>query len=195
MRKKNRKTFIFACKLTIFSLFIIGFFAIISETFKVNKNITYDVGKNRAVKAIHLVSKYIPEKTEIKTVNTFSALLKYAPTNPIKFTGTMTGYGPDCAGCSGYLGCPPRHNAKNGNIYFKDNEYGKIRIVASDQRIPCGTIIKVDNLRQYDSFYAIVLDRGGAIKETLFDLLFKSEKEASSLGRAKASYTIVRWGW
>lgn len=195
MKKKNERNLVYISRLLVVIMFIIGFFMIMSDSFKVYTNLTYDISKNRSVKAIHLVSKYVAEETETKAVNTFGELLQYAKTNPVKFQGTMTGYGPDCIGCSGYLACPPRHNAKNGNIYFNDNTYGTIRIIAGDKSIPCGTIVKVEGLRKYDTFYAIVLDRGGAIKGTLFDLLYTSSSEAIKLGRANATYTIVRWGW
>lgn len=176
-------------------VFIIGSFIIIGNSFGTYTSVTYDISKNRSIKAIHLVSKYVLEEVETKTVSSFSEVLDNAETNPVSFTGTMTGYGPDCEGCGGRVGCSPYQNVKNGNIYFNDNEFGKIRIVAGDSKIPCGTIIRVSNLRNYDEFYAIVLDRGGAIKGTLFDLLFVSEKDALTLGRATATYTIVRWGW
>ena len=48
--------------------------------------------------------------------------------------------------------------------------------------------------RKYKDFYAIVLDRGGAIKGNLMDLLFVSEKSVD-IGRENVKYTIVRWGW
>ena len=195
MKKKKNKNLIFISRLAIVIIFVISFFTIISNTFKTYTNLTYDVSKNRSVKAIHLVSKYVPEETETKTVTTFNELLKYAKTNPVKFNGRMTGYGPDCVGCSGNLACPPRHNAKNGNIFFRDNEYGKVRILAGDKNIPCGTIVQVTGLKGYKPFYAVVLDRGSAITGTLFDLLFTSETQARSVGRTNATYTIVRWGW
>jgi len=192
MKKINKKIIL---RLTIIIVFIISFFSIIGNSFKTYTTLTYDISNNRSIKAIHLVSKYVLEETEVKTVATFNELLTYAKTNPVTFDGTMTGYGPDCEGCGGRVGCSPYQNVKNGNIYFNDNEFGKVRIVAGDKNIPCGTIIKVNNLRKYGEFYAIVLDRGGAIKGTLFDLLFATEKEATPLGRANATYTIVRWGW
>lgn len=195
MKKRKISRIDLISRLTIVTIFIIGIFTIIGNSFNIYTNETYDISKNRSVKAVHLVSKYVLEETETKTVTTFNEVLSYAKTNPVTFTGTMTGYGPDCEGCGGRVGCSPYQNVKNGNIYFKDNEFGKVRIIAGDKNIPCGTIIKVSGLRSYGDFYAIVLDRGGAIKGTLFDLLFVSEKDASSLGRATATYTIVRWGW
>ena len=195
MKKKKERNLIFISRLAVVVVFVISFFVLMSGEFKVNTNLTYDLSKNNSMKAINLVSKYVPEETETKVVDTFNEMLKYAKTNPVKFEGTMTGYGPDCVGCGGTLACPPRHNAKNGNIYFNDNEYGKLRILAGDKNIPCGTIVKVENVKNYGPFYAIVLDRGGAIKGTLFDLLFTSETKTSGFGRRTATYTIVRWGW
>lgn len=200
MEKENKRFISYISRLFIVVIFVMGFFVILSKGYQVNTNITYDMSKNRSVKAVHLVSKYIPEQiipevVETKTVSSIEELLKYVKTNPVNFQGTMTGYGPDCEGCGGRVSCPPRPNVKNGNIYYNDSQYGKIRIVAADKNIPCGTIVKVDGVRNYGTFYAIVLDRGGVIKGTLFDLLFASEKESSALGRANAVYTIARWGW
>lgn len=195
MKKRRNRRFNIIVRSSIIILFIISAFTIVGTSFNVYSIVTYDISKNRSMQAVHLVSKYVLEETEVKTVTTFSDIITYASTNPVTFTGTMTGYGPDCEGCGRRVGCSPYQNVKNGNIYFTDNEYGKIRIIAGDKSIPCGTIIKVEKLRKYETFYAIVLDRGSAIKGTLFDLLFVSEKDATSLGRASATYTIVRWGW
>jgi len=195
MKVKKKKSIFFITKLFVVLVFIVSFFSVISDNFKVHTSLTYDVSKNRSVQAMHLVSKYVLEEVETITVSNFNDMLTVAPTNPVIFTGTMTGYGPDCEGCGGRVGCSPYQNVKNGNIYFNDNDFGKVRIIAGDKKIPCGTIIKISNLRNYDEFYAIVLDRGGAIKGTLFDLLYAKEKDAIALGRASATYMIVRWGW
>ena len=102
--------------------------------------------------------------------------------------GTMSAYGPDCAGCSGYLA--NGHYAGGGNIYYEDATYGVVRIVAGDRHYKTGSIIKVSGSKLGD-FNAIVLDRGGGIgfgKRFLFDLLFASEAEASQFG---TSYDVV----
>ena len=112
----------------------------------------------------------------------------------MEFNGTITGYGPDCEGCSGVLACPPHMNVLN-NIYYSDNEYGKIRILAADPSIPCGSIIKVSN---YDNqeFIGIVLDRGRDIHGLTMDLLFESENTNSYLGRRyNINFKIERWGY
>lgn len=158
--------------------------------------VTYNINSARSVQAVHLVSKYNPEVEEIKYVKTFAEVLKYGPTTPVKFNGVMTGYGPDCVGCSGFTGCSPRQNVKNGNIYFKDNTYGKVRIVASSAKIPCGSIVKISNSTlSKNPIIAIVLDRGGAIQGTKMDFLEESEKKALRVGKQTVTYEIVRWGW
>ncbi len=114
------------------------------------------------------------------------------------YKGKITGYGPDCYGCttsetaSGmYIG--------GGNIYYQDNNFGKIRIVAADKRYPFGTIVRISNLSIYqEPILAVVLDRGGAIgdgKQANFDLLFESEAKASVVGLTTANFEILRLGY
>lgn len=113
------------------------------------------------------------------------------------FVGILTSYGPDCIGCSGIIGCGTGQNAKNGNIYYNDKVFGKIRIVAADPVYPCGTIIKMSNLYfSSDPIIAIVLDRGGAVKGQKFDLLYETEKPGGTNGTQKdVNFEILRWGW
>ncbi len=49
------------------------------------------------------------------------------------FIGQLTGYGPDCTGCSGKTSSG--QIVTNGNIYYTDAYYGKVRILASDKKI------------------------------------------------------------
>ena len=151
-------------------------------------------------------SRILPITTNIQdtfqVVNKFvkvtstEEILKH-PNEKIEFSGTLTGYGPDCVGCSGNLGCAPHPNVHNGNIYFEDTSYGKIRILAADPSIPCGSIIKVSNYPYITGdFYGIVLDRGSAIKGLTMDLLYNSEQETRNLGRAyNINFQIERWGY
>ena len=114
------------------------------------------------------------------------------------YNGIITAYGPDCIGCtsgrtaSGY-------KVSNGNIYYHDKKYGKVRIVAADKSLPFGTIVRIKNLSVFkEPILAIVLDRGGAIgfrKKVYFDLLYKSEKETIPFGRRKATFEILRRGY
>lgn len=114
--------------------------------------------------------------------------------------GTLVGYGPDCVGCTSnktasgyYIG--------EGNIYYDDASYGKVRIVAGDYSYPFGTIVKISNVDYFNDvpFYAIVLDRGGDIgknKKHLFDLLFAKEVDAYPMGKEiNIKYEIVRLGY
>lgn len=114
-------------------------------------------------------------------------------------TGKMSGYGPDCYGCtsnrtaSGYY-------VGDGNIYYEDETYGKIRIVSADSKYSFGTIVRISNISfQNEPIIAIVLDRGGAIgldKKIQFDLLFEKEAEASLIGIEKnVSFEILRLGY
>ena len=107
--------------------------------------------------------------------------------------GSLSGYGPDCVGCSGYLASG--RYVGNGNITYYDSQYGNVRILSGDSSYPFGTIVRVKNSK-FSEFIGIVLDRGGAITGTKLDFLAKSEKEASKkIGKQRVTYEIVRWGW
>lgn len=114
--------------------------------------------------------------------------------------GSLTGYGPDCTGCTSMQTASGRYIGE-GNIYFDDPTYGRIRILAGDSSYPFGTIVKVSNVDFYNDepFYGIVLDRGGNIgkgKKFLFDLLFASEKDAANMGsEVNIKYEIIRLGY
>lgn len=114
------------------------------------------------------------------------------------YYGPMTAYGPDCVGCTtGYTASG--HHVLNGNIYYNDDTFGNIRIVAADKSLPFGSIIKISGLDMYpDDLLAIVLDRGSAIgfnKKSYFDLLYSSEKETDSFGKRYATYEVLRRGF
>jgi len=114
--------------------------------------------------------------------------------------GNLVGYGPDCYGCTSMKTASGKYIGE-GNIYYNDATYGKIRIVAGDYSYPFGTIVRISNVDFYNDepFYAVVLDRGGNIgknKKFLFDLLFASEQEALALGKEiNIKYEIMRLGY
>lgn len=173
----------------IISIFfiILGISLIISSLFLKNNNISSSI--------LFKTNEYLKNNERfIKNVNNIEEIKKYGKENILRFYGTITHYGADCDGCSGYLACPPHFNAKN-TIYYPHKKYKNLRIVAADKSIPCGSIVKIKGLKNYNDIYAIVLDRGGAIKGTLFDLLVESEKSAISFGRQKVKYEILRWGF
>lgn len=116
------------------------------------------------------------------------------------FTGIMSVYSADCAGCSGYVGCSPYPYVGNGNINYNDSTYGSVRIVAADRSIPCGTIMKVKSSKLGEEIYAIVLDRGGSVgfdNKVQLDLLMDSS--VSNLSAFGLDYNmsaeIIRYGW
>ncbi len=114
-----------------------------------------------------------------------------------KVVGKMSAYGPDCRGCSGKVGSG--QVVTNGNIYYDDKTFGKLRILAGDSKYPYGTVVRVVNSKINTPFYAIVLDRGGNIglgKKFTFDLLFASEKEASLFGTStNVTFEVMRYGY
>lgn len=94
-----------------------------------------------------------------------------------------TAYCPEgCTGVSAtgdYLG---------GSEYF--NGY---RVVAAPKNVPFYSIVRI----QYPDgteFDAIVLDRGGAIKGRLLDVLVSSESKARQLGRINGKMKIIKYG-
>lgn len=186
-------------------LFILATFFIIASGNKRERIISYNTNNVKSVQAVHIVNKYnslleekkTNQKAKVVAASSFYEAISIAPTQAVSFTGMMTSYGPDCAGCGGHSACPPRHDMTNGNIYFNDSVYGKIRILAVDSSIPCGTIIKVTNPAvAAEPFYAIALDRGGAIVGEKMDLLYETEAQAAAAGtQYSVTYEINRWGW
>lgn len=116
------------------------------------------------------------------------------------YTGKITAYGPDCYGCTSGRTASGQY-VLEGNIYYNDAIFGNIRIVAADKSIPFGSIIKIIGLSiSEDPILAIVLDRGGMIgfaegKHSYFDLLYKSEADASTFGRPTATFELLRSGY
>ena len=180
----------------IICLFVVVFI-IISGNKKINI-VTSNVNNVKSIQSKRIINKNnnFSSKTKLVT-NTFD-IKKYGNNNNIEFNGTLTGYGPDCPGCGGRVACNPNPDVRNGNIYFEDNEYGKIRILAADKSIPCGSIVKINNFKFVDGneFYGIVLDRGSAIVGLTMDLLYPSEKDTQVIGRQRnIHFAIQRWGW
>ena len=198
MRLKKRKqtgliTYFFTLFFIIFLVFIVAT-SNTEETINVNNiNTVKSLKSSRIVpiKSNNLIDE--AEYVKIKSVEEITT----SKNKKIEFTGTLTGYGPDCKGCGGKTGCSPRQDVRNGNIYYTDTKYGKIRILAADKSIPCGSIIKVSNYPYINGdFYGIVLDRGSAIKGLTMDLLYNSEQETRNLGRAyNINFQIERWGY
>ena len=125
------------------------------------------------------------------------------------YYGRMTGYGPDCPGCSvvGNVSCLTRegnnHSLINDGLYYNDISFGNLRILAAAHSLfPCGTVVKVNN-GVLNEFNGIVLDTGYAMRNAWtegvvwMDLAFSSQEEALTGGATSfnTSYSVQRWGW
>lgn len=109
--------------------------------------------------------------------------------------GSMSGYGPDCRGCTGFTSSG--YNVNNG-IYYSDKTYGEVRILAADRSLKLGSIVRIKEAK-LGEIIGIVLDRGSAIgigKTYLFDLLFASESEAYHYGVSNdVIFEVLRYGY
>lgn len=112
------------------------------------------------------------------------------------FVGNLTGYGPDCYGCTSGK-TSSGHNLRE-SIYYEDAEYGTVRILAADSYFPFYSIIKVSNVPGMDPFLAVVLDTGGNVgfnKMTLFDLAYATEKDPNIIGlTSNVKFEVLRRG-
>ena len=162
-------------------------------------NVVSNMNGVRSIEAIHMVMKYDnrEKKLEVRPVSTMAEVSEYGATMPISFEGQMTAYKATCVGCTGKVSCPPRQDVRNDNIYYEDQEYGTIRILAADPAIPCGTIVQITNVSfSTVPIIGIVLDRGGAIKGNIMDFLVGENDDMDVVGRQKnVHYEVVRWGW
>ncbi len=165
--------------------------------------VTYNVNKLKSIQAIRMQNQYslfLSSKVVATTpviYDSFSDAIATAQSGQeASFNGKLTGYGPDCKGCGGAGACSPRQDFRNGNIYFNDATYGKIRIVAADRSLPCGSIVRIHNIKIYsEPILAIVMDRGGAIKGKHLDLLFETEKNLQGFSTQMVQFDIVRLGF
>ena len=195
----NTKKRVIKYYLLIVVLFFVSF-VIVSGNKKTNI-VTSNINSVKSIQSTRIInSTNLADSLSYKTklVTNTSDIKKYGGNYQVEFNGTLTGYGPDCPGCSGVVACRPNPNVKNNNIYFEDSTYGKIRILAADYSIPCGSIIKISNFKFVDGneFYGIVLDRGSAIVGLTMDLLYPSENDTLIIGRQyNIHFAIQRWGW
>ncbi len=110
-------------------------------------------------------------------------------------SGNLTGYVYNCPKCSGKLACTSSLDLSNGNVFYYDETYGNVRIVASSNNLPCGSIItfEKDSISS-EPVVAIVLDRG--VSGNTIDLLVDSNATAyNRIGRSKITYNVIRKGW
>ena len=121
-------------QLCVIGVLIIMFLIVVSGN-KKEELISYNVSSINSIQAVHLVSKYNPEVVETIYASNISEVLQYGSTNPVIFQGTMTGYGPDCVGCTGYAACPPKTDVRNGNIYVNSKSRDNVVVIDEDSNI------------------------------------------------------------
>lgn len=185
--------------LFVIMIFGLGFVVLSGNSKKVIT--TSNINSVKSLQAVHIVNKYnsikeAEKKVEIPFFESFYDAISVASTSPVAFNGKLTAYGPDCPGCSGNSACPPRQNFKNGNIYFEDQVYGKVRVVAADRSIPCGSIVRISGINIYsEPILAIVMDRGGAVNGNYMDLLFTSQSNLEGFVTSNVKFELIRYGW
>lgn len=124
------------------------------------------------------------------------------------YKGRLVGYGPDCTGCSGegYLSYRTkngsRHSLKYNGIYYTDEEYGSVRILAArSSQFQAGTIVKITK-PDGTSFVGIVLDKMSeqTKADIIMDLAYSSQTDKTILGAdgltgSNMTFEVQRWGW
>lgn len=198
---KNRKSFIKAMLgRTLIVAGIFGYGIILTmNPVKLSSNTVSNINNVRSIEAYHMIDRYDnrEKKLEVLHVETMAEAKEYGALRPISFTGQMTAYKATCTGCTGIVACPPRQDVRGDNIWYNEPTYGKIRIMAADRNIPCGTLVKITNVSfTNEEIIGIVLDRGGAIKGNIMDFLVGPDEDMDMIGRQRGvNYEVLRWGW
>ncbi len=172
------------------SLIIIVIFSVNASTSKIE---TYNTNKN-INKSIDLGAMAIYINNEEEKKANEEALQTYLWGSLDSYTGSLTGYGANCALCTGKLACTGV-DVSDGTNTYNDKTYGIVNIVASSSNLPCGSIIKFSNSKiSNEPIVAIVLDRG--VLGNNIDLLVPSEEYAYNyIGRSTITYDVLRFGW
>lgn len=147
------------------------------------------------------------DNTQIVLKEVVNKVVEVGTADPGLFQGRLTGYGPDCPGCSsvGNVSCRTKagnnHSLINNGITYNDDEFGEVRILAAaTSAFPCGTIIEVNN-GILSPFYAVVLDTGYDMRNAWahggiwFDLAFPSQASVTNVSNSTAYFSVQRWGW
>lgn len=180
-------------------LVVFVFLFLLFGTVGSNKNVTIIANNNfnkMADRTLVLFEEEEDKKVEVKEkiVVTPEPNLFYDRAVIKTEVGTITGYGPDCAGCSGITASG--HNLHE-SIYYNDLEFGTVRILAADKSIPFYSIFRVSNIPGMDPFLAIVLDTGGNVgygKGTLFDLAHANEQNGVLPKTSNVTFEMLRSG-
>lgn len=138
--------------------------------------------EGRIQELVTQVEQVTKEKEEVKK----QLVSRGEQANQVTLNMQITAYTSDCNGCSGitYSG----HDVRN-TITING-----LRVIAANfNKLPLYSIVRIDT--PSESFKAIVLDTGGAIRNSnVVDLLVGSYGEAIQFGRQSAKITILRKG-
>lgn len=209
--------------LTKIQLILLGFYSIFS--FKTNefedeefKIIDYEVeyvysekysqGEELVIQDGHRGYLHLVNGEEKNAKESINKIVKIGTRENADYIGDLTGYGPDCAGCSkkGYVACSTKDKENWSLIYngiiYNDDDYGEVSIVAADHSLfPCGTIVEFSD-KNDNSVVAIVLDTGATMRnkwrnnnKVHLDLAFENEKDAIGANAKQINYHVKRWGW
>ncbi len=182
MQEFRKKDFFGFIKFILIVFVVVIFNKETRET--VNFNVTTNENNNKytEVAVIENIQKEIEETESYTPISTFF--------------GELTGYSGNCKKCSGILACKPRTNVLEDGIYFEDDDYGSVRIVASSKKYPCGTIISFEKSSiSEEPIVAVVMDRG--VSGDVIDLLVESNDYArKKVGRVRnIEFQVLRYGW
>lgn len=100
------------------------------------------------------------------------------------YTGKMSFYNANCAGCNGVTSTGT--DISDGRLYYYDNTYGNLRIIAAGTEIKKWSVVRLKNTSLGANVLAIVLDRGGAIgegKTFLIDMLTNAQENKGGVER------------
>lgn len=224
----------------LISLIVITFISIFNPGVIGSKNVNVDnTNKNKNLTVINKVTPHdtkttfnssLPSNiTKVKTpgidgivyvdnVGNTTSIVQQMVTEEVEvgtgdqseYVGRLSGYGPDCPGCSkvGNVACytkkKTKHSLINNGEYYQDDQYGKVRIVAAARsKFPCGTIVKITKAG-ITPFYAVVLDSGGSMVKAWkengtvwMDLAYKSQADAKvgGISGTNIQFSVQRWGW
>lgn len=195
MKKINNYTFQLGC----IYIMILALLAVSSFDLVINHYDKKTYNKKR-VSEVVLIAKNEPMKAEKNEEESISIIEEVEKPTPKQVTENVdmttisnanilatetvnvSHYGHDCYGCrTGYTASG--YYVGDGRIYYQDNEFGNVRIVAADRKYPLGTILRIGY--RDSTIVAIVLDRGSGIgdnKKYQIDLLTYDERTSSDLG-------------
>ena len=115
---RRRKKAIISYFLTIIYVFVIIFIIITGK--EKTKITTSNVNNVKSIQSSRIENDFDNTFNTSyklnKIVTNVNDIKKYGKDYKIEFTGTLTGYGPDCPGCGGKVGCYPNPDVRNGNM-------------------------------------------------------------------------------